>query len=430
MPKPHLALAVSLLSAGLSAQQEAPPKLRDLDAPDAPYRTPRSGEGVRASLFGSEVEVAPRDRRAVRAWQVGVASAEGADDSEAVPLASLYVWGHPDDRHLVRASLVGVYDQVLLAATSADGRDAVLTFENYTLPWATGELVDGQVDDREQLVWGYVRLGAGFGHRSAVAPFGQENQLASDLLVEPGMLYFGRGDRTDAGYQVPDSTAELRVRWLLRYDAIERNLLELAHHGIAAGADAVFGYRLDSDPWGLPGVSLQRGERHYAQVTGYWFGIAGLPGFGDAVGERNRVHASLHVGLGDGLDRFSAQRVGGGPNLLGSEFETSQRPWLPGAGYGEFFPDHYAIGSLGYRRELAFFAHLDVGGTVGWLDRDRATVGGYERRDDTLVAVSAQLSTAFVGRTLLQVGYGHGFDVVRDGRRGGDEVTVLVTGRW
>lgn len=50
--------------------------------------------------------------------------------------------------------------------------------------------------------------------------------------------------------------------------------------------------------------------------------------------------------------------------------------------------------------------------------------------DDTLVAFSASLSSGFVGRMLLQIGYAHNFDVVRDGEYGGDEFTVMVTGRW
>jgi hypothetical protein len=103
---------------------------------------------------------------------------------------------------------------------------------------------------------------------------------------------------------------------------------------------------------------------------------------------------------------------------------------LPGTALGEFFPNHYAIGSLGYRRELAFFAHLDVGGTLAWLDRDTQQPAGRERVDDTLAALSVRLSTGFVGRTVLQIGYAHNFDVVRDGQRGGDEFTLLLTGLW
>ena len=170
--------------------------------------------------------------------------------------------------------------------------------------------------------------------------------------------------------------------------------------------------------------------RHSNAVTVYGFGIAAVPGLDPGSGERNRIYASLHAGVGDGVDRFTAQRVGGGPDLRGSEYETTARPWLPGAAYSEFFPEHYAIGSLGYRRELAFFAHLDLGGTLAWLDVDRQRAGGRARADETLVAVSARLSTGFVGRTLLQLGYAHNFDVVRDGSRGGDEFTVMVTGRF
>ncbi len=414
----------------LRAQQGPVPSLRDLDEPDVPYRTPRSGEGVRASLFETTIEIAPRDRRSVAAWQLGVAAAVDADDNEAVPFGSLYVWEHPDDGHLLRASLSGVYDQVTWASTDGNCHELMLTFENFTLPWASGELVDGLVDDGEKLHWGYVRAGIGPGWRRRTAPFGQENMLASDVLFEPGLLYFGRDDRTDPGYQVPDSTPELRLRWVLRYDGIERNLLELPHAGVAIGADAVFGYRVRSEDWGRAGADFHRGDHDYTQATAYAFFITGVPGLSTASLERHRLYASLHGGLGDGLDRFSAQRVGGGPDLRGAEYETTARPWLPGAAYSEYFPDHYMIGSLGYRRELGFFAHLDVGGTVAWLDRDRMRSAGREREDETLVAFSVRLSSGFIGRTLLQLGYGHNFDVVRDGERGGDEFTLMVTGRF
>ncbi|MEO6593823.1 MAG: hypothetical protein ABIP94_03625 [Planctomycetota bacterium] len=422
----------SLLPAQQQAprQEPAPPApLRNLYASDAPYRTPRSGEGVRGSVFGSAMDIEARDRRSVAAWQLGVAAAADADDNEAVPFGSLYFWERPDEGHLLRASLAGVYDQVTWAQTNARGGELVATFENYTLPFATGELTDGVVADGEKLYWGYVRAGIGIGARRSVGP-GQENMFASDLLFEPGLLYFGRDDKTDAGYQVPDSTPELRLRWILRYDDIERNLLELAHEGVAFGVDAVVGYRVQSDAWGLPGTEQHSGNYHYAQATAYAFGITGMPGLSAANQETNRLYSSVHGGLGDGIDRFSAQRVGGGPDLRGAEYETTARPWLPGAAYSEFFPDHYLIASLGYRRELAFFAHLDVGATVAWLDRDRERATGRERSDDTLTALSVRLASGFVGRTLLQVGYAHNFDVVRNGERGGDELTVMLTGRF
>lgn len=421
----------------LPAQQQQPqqpvaqaPALRDLDATDAPYRTPRSGEGVRASLFGAPLEIAPRDRRSVTSWQFGAAATPGADDYATQALGSLYVWRRPDDHTLLRANLAGVYDTVTWARTDAKGRELMVTFENWTWPSATGELVDGRVDDGAQVAWGYVRAGIGPGYRSNVAPSAQDNMFATDLLVEPGVLYFGRGDRTAADFELPESTPEVRLRWLLRHDAMLRNLLELPHEGFVYGADAVYGYRARSEDWGRPGVDEVAADRDYAQATLYAFGITGVPGLAADGQERNRLTASLHAGLGDGVDRFSGQRVGGGPDFRGTEYETTARPWLPGACYTEFVPDHYVVASAGYRRELAFFAHLDVGGTIGWLDRDTLRGGVVARADDTLTALSARLSSGFVGRTLLQIGYAHAFDVVRDGGRGGDQVTVMVSGRF
>ena len=414
----------------LSAQQEQAPALRDIDATDVPYRTPRSGEGVRASLFGSPMEIAPRDRRTVAAWQLGVVSTPGVDEDGTTPLGSLYFWEHPDDHSLLRASLAGVYDQVTWARTAASGAELMVTFENWNPLWSTGELVDGAVDEAAKLQWGYVRGGIGPGYRCRTTQLAQENMFATDLLFEPGVLYFDRADTTAPGYQLPESTPELRLRWLLRYDAIQRNLLELPHEGFAFGADAVYGYRVQAGDQGRPGIDARAADHDYAQAMVYAFGITGVPGLSSELQERNRVTASVHAGLGEGLDRWSAQRVGGGPDLRGSEYETTVRPWLPGATYNEFFPDQYLVASAGYRRELAFFAHLDIGGTIAWLDRDRQRGGGVARENDTLTALSVRLSSGFIGRTLLQVGYAHAFDVVRDGERGCDQLTVMVSGRF
>ncbi|HEX5053123.1 MAG TPA: hypothetical protein VFZ65_15215 [Planctomycetota bacterium] len=425
-------IVATTMGALLRAQQPtAPPQqpLRSLDDPAVPYRTPRSGEGVRGTVFGWPIDIAARDRRSVAVWQIGVDAAFDADDSESVPFGSLYFWERPDQESLLRATLAVIYDQVTWVQTDAHGSDLIVTFENYTPPWTSGELVDGVVADGEKIYWGYVRAGIGVGSRRQVGPQ-NDNMFAGDVLFEPGVLYFARGDRTDAAYQVPDSTPELRLRGIVRYDDIERNLLELAHEGLAFGADAVLGHRVQSEPWGLPGTELHDGNQTYAEVTAYAFGITGVPGLLAVGQERNRVYASVHGGLGDGLDRYSAQRVGGGPDLRGTEYETTARPWLPGAAFSEFYPEHYLIGSLGYRRELAFFAHLDLGATIAWLDRDRPTATGRERSDDTLTALSVRLASGFVGRTQLQVGYAHNFDVVRDGERGGDELSVMLTGRF
>ncbi len=418
-PSCGLLLGGLLLVSGLPGQVP----LRDLEAAGQPYRAPRSGEGVRGSLFGDTIEVAPRDRRSVSAWVVGVTSAPSADDS-TLPLGSLYFWEHADGS-LLRASIAGVANELWYSRTAANGAEMVATFDSFSPPWASGELVDGEVADAEKLQWGYVRAGFGFGYRTQVAPFLQDNLFASDLIVEPGLLYFGRGDTTDPTYVLPESTFELRVRWTTRLDAVQRGILEIAHDGFALGADVTAGFRDEAEDWGLPANGLETAERSYFSATAYAFGITAVPGIDS---DRHRLLASIHGGSGDDLDRFSATRIGGGPDMRGEEFGTSVRPWLPGAAYGEFFPEHYVIGSCGYRCELAFFAWLDLGTTVAWLDRNRQQGASVESQDDVLTALSARVSTGFLWRSRLQIGWGHCFDVVRDGERGGDDFTLLLTG--
>ncbi|GAB4152825.1 MAG: hypothetical protein Fur0037_21660 [Planctomycetota bacterium] len=416
------ATLLALLAAGASLAQIGPstPRARG-------QRTPRSGEGFRADLFGSPIEIAARDRRTVLAWEGGADLSPDADDYETVPFGSLYLWHHPDDRRLLRASLAGVGNELFFASTGPDGSEWLASFESFTLPWATGELLDGDVLEPAKRKWGYVRPGLGIGYRTRMPPFEQDNLFASDILVEPGLLWFGRGDETARSYVLPDSTFELRVRWQTRYDALVRNLLELPHEGFAMGLDAVAGRRLDASAYALPSGGLESGHRRYVQATAYAFLIGPVPWVDS---DRHRILGSVHVGAGRGLDAFSAVRVGGGPDLRGEEFATTSRPWLPGSAWGEFFPDHYAMFSAGYRAELTFFAFLDAGATLAFLDRDRAVAGGFERRDGWLSALSVRLSSGFLWSTRIQIGYAHGFDAIRNGRRGADEVVFAVTGRF
>src|SRR5262245_20482941 len=190
------AAALLATSGALAAQETAPGALRWLDDPDSPYRTARSGEGVRTTLFGEPFELPARDRRSVTTATLGVADAAHADEG-TIPYWSLYLWRRPDDETLLRAVIAGVYNEVLYAHATGDGPfELVGTFESWTPPWSSGELVDGEVADGEKLYWGYVRAGGGCGWRASIGPE-NDNQVASNLIVEPGLLYFGRADRTD-----------------------------------------------------------------------------------------------------------------------------------------------------------------------------------------------------------------------------------------
>jgi hypothetical protein len=418
-------LAPFALSAPLAAQAGTP--LRSLDEPQEPWRTVRSGEGFRATVFGSELVIPPRDRNSVTSVEGGIAVVPGADNADLQPNASLYLW-RSDSEHLLRAVLAGVYNEVLWASSYDGERENVLTFVNDTAPWAVSERIDGVAQDREQLAWGYVRSGFGTGIRRRIGPQ-PDNQFAADLILEPGLLWFARGDRTDPAFEMPDTTFELRLRAQVRLDQLERNLIELPHAGHALGADLVNGWRSRWNDWGLPGVETHDASsgNDYVLGTAYALWVGAVPGDDS---ERDRVIASLHAGAGSGVDRFSAQRIGGGPDRRGEEFDTTAMPLLPGAVHGEFFPDHYAIGALGYRREVTFFAFVQIDGTVAWLDRDRETATGRERENDWLTAADLRLFSGCYGSTRFQLGYAYGFDTIRDGSRGGGEFIVQVTGRF
>jgi hypothetical protein len=393
------------------------------------YRTPRSGEAFSGSVFGSPIEIAARDRRSVASWAAILDTAAHAEGAGSQPAASVYFWEHPAEGKLLRAVVAIVYDDIFYARPIGSGAaEAVLTFSNYTLPFATNERVDGNFTHGEKLNWGYVRGGVGGGFRTSIGP-AQDNMFAADLIVEPGLLYFGQSDSTSVNYEMPDSTFELRVHLKVRADRIERNLLELAHEGFAAGADAVYGNRAHWGDYGLPGVAFHSGDdgKQYFEGSAYVYGITAAPFLAS---DRHRVYASMYGGVGGDLDRFSAMRVGGGADMHGEEFETTAQPALPGAAIDEFYPLHYAIGTAGYRCELAFWSHVDVGATVAWLQRERLQGATRAPQDDTLTALSARLTSGFVGRTRLQLGYAYNFDVVRSGERGGQEVYVQLIGRF
>ena len=82
-------------------------QLRVLDPSSPGYRTPRAGEGFKTSIFGREVEVAPRDRRSTTAWDVGIAAWIPWPEAAAIrPFASLYLWRRPDENSFLRGTLV------------------------------------------------------------------------------------------------------------------------------------------------------------------------------------------------------------------------------------------------------------------------------------------------------------------------------------
>jgi hypothetical protein len=430
-----------LAAPAADAQEEKPPadaSLRWLD-PSAPdYRTPRAGEGFRTRIFGRDVEVHPRDRRSTSAWDVGAATwYRWPEDEQVLPFGSLYFWRRPSERWFFRGTVVGVYNDLTYAHSLAEESpfEAVLTFDSETIPTDSAEYADGERIKREELLKGSVRPGIGVGFRRQVAsgfggprfleevpPQAPDNQLSLSATIEPEFLYFHKGKDTVSNFRVPGDTFALRGRLRLRWDQMERNLLDLVHHGFAVGGDAWQGWRERWRDWGLDRRESAGDGRLPRLLQGYGVVAGGIPG----VSERHRLLGSVYAGVGGNLDRFSAPSIGGGPS--GDEFMALSRPLVPGSGIGEFWPDHYAIAMAEYRYELFFFTYLSARGSVQWLDRDRLDNDNQiHRRDNTLTSVGTRLTTGFLFSTRLQFDYNYNFDVIRDDQRGANEWLLHVS---
>ncbi len=250
----------------------------------------------------------------------------------------------------------------------------------------------------------------------------------ADLLLDgdPPQIHITHAKRHADRYVpiLPALADELRTHLQLRWDAFERNLLELPHQGFAAGGDLIYGRRTDWENWGLDGSESARNGRDYLLFTGYFLAAGPVPG---VKSDRHRLIASIHAGIGHDLDRFSAQRVGGGFDPMGEEYEASSTPVLPGAVMHEFFPRHYLIATGEYRWEPVFFAYFGLDASVGRLDRLRQTGTETAWKNDVFTAVGARMTSGFLFNTRLELAYHYNFSVVRSGHEGGHEIILNVS---
>jgi len=435
------------VAAAARAEEPTPPsndtERRWIDPWDqgASYRTIRAGEGFRTSLFGFDATIEPRDRRSTSAIDVGAAAYfSGPDEAQLIPFASLYFWRRPDERRFLRATVGGLYNDVVAAHSLGDSPfEAVFAFENNTIPFDDNALwVDGERNEDEELRKMWVRGGVGLGYRRQLVPGWKplvfadrldpqkpDNMFSAYLLAEPKYLYFSERNSSPR-FVLPQDTFELQGRAALRWDSLERNLLELPHWGFATGFDAIYGWRANWEDWGIDGMRQAERGRHPKLLQTYAVAATGVPGIPS---ERHRLIGTVNAGWGWNVDRFSQPRVGGGPS--GSEYMSLARPTLPGAAISEFTPKHYAVALAEYRYELLFFTYLSGYGGVAWLDRERLGdlhfAGGIRKQNDYLYPVGARLTTGFAFHTQLEVEYNYNFDVIRDGHRGGGELLVHIS---
>lgn len=403
-----------------------------IDSETLNYRTPRAGEGFNAKVFGEEITVPSRNLRSVTGWKMGAQiETPQPDDRLALPAGALYLWRHPDERHLLRGEVTGIYNN-LFWGVKPDGWgdfEVGLTLNNFTLPSTWNEVYDGIKDSREEIYWGFIRPGISVGFRKSLETGRQDNMWQFNYILEPGYFYSGRDNQTSADMVLPKSTFELRNRLVFRYDNIERNILSLPHEGFAIGSDFTFGYRANWADWGTPENTFRKNDgQHYASFNAYAVGATNVPFLNN---ERHKIVSWLTAGVGHNLDRFSATRVGGGPNAMGMEYGSSAMPILPGTSIWEFYPENYAIGALEYRYELSWFTYLTAHGGVGYLNPLRPTGNNTLRESNELFPwLGARLSTGFLFDTMLMVDYSHSFNLVNAGDRGGNEIMLWLSGEF
>src|SRR5262249_42522004 len=134
------------------------------------------GEGFRTRIFGRDVAVLPSDRRSTSAWDLGIDTwHRWPEDERVLPFGSLYFWRRPSEVSFLRATVLGLYDDITYTHALVDEGpfEAVLTFQNDTVPSDCAEHVDGERLKRQALTKGEVRGGVGLGYRRQVkAGFG------------------------------------------------------------------------------------------------------------------------------------------------------------------------------------------------------------------------------------------------------------------
>lgn len=400
------------------------------------YRTPRAGEAYQTELWGMPVTAPERDRRRVTALTLGLNYIPDGPSSPVIvpfggallfrheqtggedifqPIGALYVWRNPEDgKQRFRGVISGLYNDIRynLAPEFMSGPEFVFTFENLTIPFGRPEYVEGQTIDPVELEWHYIRAGLGLGYRRPIGPGHQDNALELALTYEPGYLWFNRDSNTGQNFVIPQDTYEGRVHFRLRADALERNILELAHQGISTGLDLVYGHRANWANWGgvvfdSPNTSARQ---EYFAASAYMVAAGGIPGVNS---ERHRLVASAYAGIGDDLDRFSAFRLSARPTAW--EWDALSIPDLPGAAFGEFYSRSYGILELRYRYEALFFVYPYLRGSWAWIDRPRFKENGLVGNQmDSLPSLGGGLISGAPGNSEVTLDYSYNFGMLRN----------------
>lgn len=327
-----------------------------LGAAASPALSDEVPPGAAAATSATEAD----DGSRVTYLSLGAAFSRGLG---ADPLGALYLWRAPVSGESRLRALVSVIANEVrwdFRTGTETGPRVVFSFDSQTFPWAVAEVVDGTEVRGEELKTFQARAGAGLLWRAPLGPGESYNGFDASAAVEAGALWFRPGSETAPDFVLPADTPELRLHLRLRADALARNDLSLPDAGWSAGLDATAAVRTSWSAWGSPASGLTSDGKTWASVSAFALAAVRVPG----LPERHRLVPALHAGVGTGLDRFSAFRLGAGSTW--GDFESLARPVLPAAGADEVAASRYAIVDLEYRYAVLPVLFLQARATLAW----------------------------------------------------------------
>lgn len=382
------------------------------------YRTPLAGEAGEGIFMGKRYAIPAVNRSDMVAITVGGSYLDpDQGGTPGFPFAAFYVRKVWDDART--RDVISVLVNELEYDKKAGSGEFVGHFENYTIPFDQKEIVHNEEVTPTALQWGTLLASLGPGLRFPVHPYQVDNNLRLQLLGRLGYFYADRSNDTGPGVVVPPDTLLYGAKLRVRYDGMRRNLLELAHQGVAAGFEVDY---LNRDRWSdLGGMSAGSVHRDYLQGTAYLVGAAAVPG----LTEKDRAVICLYGGTtrGGDADRFNAFRINGAP--FPAEEDDLAHPRYGGVIHNDVLSSKYATASVGYRRELTFFLYLSLVGSYIW--GERATVAGVDEvvfRDRSDAAATVSLDSGFLWNSSIYLAYSWDSGYLRNGRSGGG-VSIL-----
>jgi len=421
-----LHLLILLFFRGTSAMGDEPVLHGDERPTAVPsYTTPLAGEAYSTSVLGTKVDIAVRDRRNILALTLGgTLFLPGLGDSDALPMGALY-WRRENDNYRTRLVFSAFYNE-FDHALKYDKLELLAHLENMTIPFPSLEIVGGKEVKASSIIWGDASAWIGAGYRLPVAPFQMDNDLRLQLFYEGGYLYSFRTGDTGPDVKLPPDTATNGVRVRVRYDGMRRNIMELLHNGVAGGLDAEWQSRAHWSDANYGGALYKQDEtQQFVKLSGYLIAAAPVPG----LSERDRLIFSVYGGAAaeNGLDRFSAFRIGG---PFPTESDDLARVPYPGAEFNQFPVSDYFVGTAEYRRELLFFLYLHLRGTLAWANRDVLTCRPLLFRESRGQILTVGLTTGLPWNSTLYLEYSYDSGILRNGVAGNSLLLLWSKEFW